>query len=294
MAKDKLIPEDFLDPEDIEELTSADKKIPGKVIKTDSKEIKKVEETPAFDEEFDYDDVAGIPQTEDDESEKPEEDSSEDDDLDSYEPYDDQNRLKERFEEFVERDDEFDLEHEQALKTKFKDYLKAPNITGKAKSLTGTSRIPAEAIDDSSDILEIEIDESQKKSDKKHRSTIITHKNSDDVIAYIEVICSCGNKTAIKLDYGEEDDFGIFQDTLKESSEDIFDDESLEEEFDPSDEEISEELEEDISNGEEFIAESGNLDKDAEVTDSELSEEANDPDEIDDTLESSGSEEEKE
>ncbi len=229
MAKDKLIPGDFLDPEDIENLTSADKKIPGKVLKSGSKEIKKVEDAPAFDEEFDYDDVAGIPKPNSEETDALDDDQSDDDNLDSYVPYDDQNRLKESFEEFIERDDDFDLAREQALKTKFKDYLKAPNISGKARGISGTNRIPSEAVEQSKEILEIEIDESQKKSDKKHRSTIITHKSADDVIEYIEVICSCGNKTAIKLDYGEQEDFGVFKDTLKESSEEMFDEEDQEE-----------------------------------------------------------------
>jgi hypothetical protein len=106
-------------------------------------------------------------------------------------------------EEYIEVDKTI-AEEEKQKKAKFKDFLYLPKIAGRKKGKYSTHLIPAEYLVEGSDTIEI-VDDYSNDSEEEHKETrIITNKNSEGEIISIEVHCSCGNKTVIRLDYDEE------------------------------------------------------------------------------------------
>jgi len=96
--------------------------------------------------------------------------------------------------QFSEEVDYKGIEQEM-LRSKFKDYLQIKKISGKRKSAYSTSFIPSEKVIEKNEVVEI-YDESYL-YDKP--SMVITHRNSSGEIALIEVQCSCGKRTIIKI-----------------------------------------------------------------------------------------------
>ena len=98
--------------------------------------------------------------------------------------------------------DEYEMLTEDVLKKKFKDYLQIKNISGTNSEIPHSSRIPAEKVRYSGVTMEI-LDDPTLTDEQKH-STVYVHKNENDEIEIIEVVCSCGKKTFISLKTTEE------------------------------------------------------------------------------------------
>lgn len=98
--------------------------------------------------------------------------------------------------------EEYEKPTEEILKKKFKDYLQIKNITGTKSDIPHSSRIPSEKVKDSGVMMEI-LDDPAISDEQKH-STVYVHKNENDEIEVIEVVCSCGKKTFISIHPHEE------------------------------------------------------------------------------------------
>lgn len=164
-----------------------------------------------FGEEFDKDDVVNSrPGTDEDEYDEDEDEYDEegyeneelpDVDINSILNYDEERRKSDHFEkEFLT--DEEDNSNDEILQKNFKDYLVARKISGKLEGIGSDARIPSERIIESGKKVEISDDPSHiVKGDKK--TTIVVQRNEDGEITNIEVLCSCGEKTTIALDFGD-------------------------------------------------------------------------------------------
>ncbi|MCL5991198.1 MAG: hypothetical protein M1419_03750 [Bacteroidetes bacterium] len=107
-------------------------------------------------------------------------------------------RKEKSFSNLIKGDpDDYDKPTEEVLKKKFKDYLQIKTISGVESDMPHSSRIPAEKVRDSGVMMEI-LDDPAITDEQKH-STVYVHKNENDEIEIIEVICSCGKKTFISL-----------------------------------------------------------------------------------------------
>ncbi|TAL68970.1 MAG: hypothetical protein EPN82_08650 [Bacteroidetes bacterium] len=107
-------------------------------------------------------------------------------------------RKEKNFSNLIKGDpEEYEKPTDEVLKKKFKDYLQIKNITGRQTDIPHSSRIPAEKVTDSGVMMEI-LDDPAMKDDEKH-SSVFVHKNDNDEIEIIEVVCSCGKKTFISL-----------------------------------------------------------------------------------------------
>ncbi|MBI5325542.1 MAG: hypothetical protein HZB41_09790 [Ignavibacteriae bacterium] len=93
--------------------------------------------------------------------------------------------------------EEYEKPTDEILKKKFKDFLQIKNLTGSNTDIPHSSRIPAEKVTDSGVMMEI-LDDPAMKDEEKH-SSVFVHKNENDEIEIIEVVCSCGKKTYISL-----------------------------------------------------------------------------------------------
>lgn len=95
-------------------------------------------------------------------------------------------------------DDEYNEQAE--LQKNFKDFLILRKISGSQKSLSNKNKLPSDAIKISNEIIEIQSLNDVQENEHK-ASHIITHKDNQGNIKTIEVICQCGVRTVIKLEY---------------------------------------------------------------------------------------------
>ena len=122
-------------------------------------------------------------------------------DVESISNYSDEVRKQNLFQLEYEQEEEPD-EESIRLQNNFMDFLVLKNIAGRKKGFSYLNRIPSDALVDTGDVTEI-IDYNEDGSEHKG-STIMIHKNNNEEISHIEVICTCGQRTLIKLDYEEE------------------------------------------------------------------------------------------
>jgi hypothetical protein len=104
--------------------------------------------------------------------------------------------------------DEFSREQEELRKKQgFKDFLIASEISGKTTGVPHSKYIPSEFIVNSGNIVEISQDALEEAESETHSpkpATVIVRKNPEGEIISIIVECSCGEKTTIMLETGEE------------------------------------------------------------------------------------------
>lgn len=162
-----------------------------------------IEEDP-FGDEFDREDVVNTKISVEDDSDS--DDQLPDVDVDSILNYDEEKRKTDYFENQFSSENE-DKANEDILQNNFRDFLVVKKITGRFEGIGSDSRIPSERIVDSGKKIEISDDPNHEvKSDKK--TTIAVHRNENGDISFIEVICSCGEKTTIELEFGDSDTSG--------------------------------------------------------------------------------------
>ena len=157
-----------------------------------------VDNQSPFSEEFDKDSVVNKPQAES------KQEVMTDEELIEALTLTDDIRKEKNFSNLIKGDpDDYEKPTDEILKNKFKDYLQIKNITGGQTDIPHSSRIPAEKVTDSGVTMEI-LDDPASKDEEKH-SSVFVHKNENDEIEIIEVVCSCGKKTFISLkNTGEE------------------------------------------------------------------------------------------
>lgn len=99
---------------------------------------------------------------------------------------------------------------EEQLRQRFRDFLIAPEISGTHRTVSASKRIPAERITDSGEIVEVS-QEIHDEEDHHSESSVVVHRNDANEITGIEILCSCGRRTTIRLENDPEhgqDDFG--------------------------------------------------------------------------------------
>lgn len=92
---------------------------------------------------------------------------------------------------------------EQRLQKSFKDFLIVPEIGGSQHTYNSNRRIPAEKTVDSGQVVEIAKDSAL--DDSPHdQNSVLVHRNTNNEITHIEIACTCGRKTIIRLESDNE------------------------------------------------------------------------------------------
>ncbi len=101
--------------------------------------------------------------------------------------------------EFVPEDFTPDREIERK-EAAFKDFLILKRISGELKRKHKTDLIPKDIVQESGETVIIEIPPEE----EEHENTkLLVHRNDDQEIEKIELVCSCGKKHIIKFLYEE-------------------------------------------------------------------------------------------
>lgn len=87
---------------------------------------------------------------------------------------------------------------EERLKLLFRDFLIAPEISGSTRSYSANHRIPAEKVTDRGEVVEVARDPID--SNTHEEGTVLVHRDDDNMITRIEIVCSCGKRTIVKLE----------------------------------------------------------------------------------------------
>lgn len=160
-----------------------------------------------FEEEFNSDDVVNKNDEDDNNYSDSKNENESDFDLDNLLNYDEEDRKSDSFESLYE-DSYFTRSETERLSSNFKDFLELPRIAQGKPSKTKGNHIPSENLIIRKD--KIEITDENLGNDK--RSTVLINRNEVGEIVGIEVLCTCGEKTIIKLEYEDDD-----QDTPNDS-----------------------------------------------------------------------------
>ncbi len=91
------------------------------------------------------------------------------------------------------------------LRSKFKDFIELPTISGNAGNSTHGNLIPSELVKKSGRKLQIS-DEPPFSDIEEKASSVVVNRNEYGEIESIEVYCKCGERTIIRLDYVDEED----------------------------------------------------------------------------------------
>lgn len=95
---------------------------------------------------------------------------------------------------------------EKRLKLLFRDFLIAPEISGSSRSYSANHRIPAEKVTDRGEVIEVARDPID---DETHEDgTVLVHRDDDNMITRIEIVCSCGKRTIVRLEDDGSDNAG--------------------------------------------------------------------------------------
>lgn len=95
---------------------------------------------------------------------------------------------------------------EEKRQKDFRDIIEYRKISGRTRGLKHTNVIPTTNIINKNDSIEIHDVHGFAPDEHALPSQIITHLNENGEISVIEVLCNCGNRTIIKLDYGKEEE----------------------------------------------------------------------------------------
>ena len=115
---------------------------------------------------------------------------------------DDDLRKELSFRNYNTREEEESMTDQEILRQNFKDFLILRNISGELSGISHTNKIPEDKIRDTNKSIVIEDDPNISETDeKKHSSSVVLYRNELEEIEYIEVMCSCGQKTVIEFDY---------------------------------------------------------------------------------------------
>jgi hypothetical protein len=92
---------------------------------------------------------------------------------------------------------------DEELKYKFKDYLIHKEISGTKRGYPHGTYIPSDMVEDTGKVVEVSREEQPEKQEDHDKNSILIHRNTDNEIESIEIICSCGKQTIVKLNYDD-------------------------------------------------------------------------------------------
>ena len=99
---------------------------------------------------------------------------------------------------------EFSRDHEDArLQDSFADFMRLNAITGRSVAPSQSSILSAEFVVDNKQKIEVLKDETVRPDVDNTPLTILAHRDENDDLRALEVICSCGKHATIALDYEE-------------------------------------------------------------------------------------------
>ncbi len=161
-----------------------------------------IENNP-FEEEFDREDVVNRYNQDDEDNNKKSTKNSKEVDIDSLLKYSEEDYLNRKFKDEFSNDNFTDspTDEELLLKKNFKDFLILPHISGKNTGVTSTNRIPGENVRNDSGYIEISDEIPDESNHNSGSSTMLINRNSRNEITSIEILCKCGERTVINLDY---------------------------------------------------------------------------------------------
>ncbi len=105
-------------------------------------------------------------------------------------------------------DDDFDIEQysrekESERKQKeFLDFSDLEEIAGTLKGVPRSSRIPAEIVRDGGGTIEV-IAEHNHDEENGEEPQILVHRTAEGEVRLVEIICTCGKKIKLQLQYTE-------------------------------------------------------------------------------------------
>ncbi len=95
---------------------------------------------------------------------------------------------------------------EQRLVSAFADFLKLKDISGTQQSQATKSVLKAEDVIDTPTSVEVMKDDTLNPHDHSTPMTFLVHRDEHNDIRSIEVLCSCGKRAVLALDYEESPD----------------------------------------------------------------------------------------
>ncbi|HPI19973.1 MAG TPA: hypothetical protein PKY56_06335 [Candidatus Kapabacteria bacterium] len=162
----------------------------------------KIENNP-FEEEFNRDDVVNRYNQDDEDNNKKRNNNSKEVDIDALLKYSEEDYLNRKFKDEFSNDNFIDIptDEELLLKKNFKDFLILPNISGKDSGIANSNRIPGENVKQDMGFIEISDEIPGETNHNSGNSTMLINRNSRNEITSIEILCKCGERTVINLDY---------------------------------------------------------------------------------------------
>ncbi len=162
----------------------------------------KIENNP-FEEEFNRDDVVNRYNQNDENNDKTSPNNSKEINIDVLLKYSEEDYLTRKFKDEFSNDSitSTPTDEELLLKKNFKDFLILPNISGKLSGIANSNRIPSENVKQDTGFIEISDDMPDETNHNSGNSTMLINRNSRNEITSIEILCKCGERTVINLDY---------------------------------------------------------------------------------------------
>lgn len=102
---------------------------------------------------------------------------------------------------------------EQRLVHEFSDYLNVGEISGNKRGFRSGSVISGKHVIKSDNKIEIVKTDGLHDGHESEPMTVLLYRDEHNEITSIEVMCSCGKKTAIKLEYVESSDEELYGDS---------------------------------------------------------------------------------
>lgn len=91
-------------------------------------------------------------------------------------------------------------DYQQNLSESFQDFLVLKDFSGSSVSHSDSSRIPFELLKNSGRTIQIDDDPAFLEKHALDNSTILLHRDENNYINRIEVVCSCGERTVIDIE----------------------------------------------------------------------------------------------
>ncbi|MGA2296150.1 MAG: hypothetical protein ABSG15_01200 [FCB group bacterium] len=91
---------------------------------------------------------------------------------------------------------------EEELQNNFKDFMQLKKISGTASGMPHIGRIPSDQLVETDKTIEITDIPGYEEMEKP--SSVYLHKGENNEIEVIEITCTCGRKTFLRLDFDEQ------------------------------------------------------------------------------------------
>lgn len=93
---------------------------------------------------------------------------------------------------------------EERMKREFQDYLILKELAGNNRGVPTGARVASSLVNTTSTVVEIATPEFHEEHDSGS-STVVLHKNEHGEITQIEILCSCGKKNVVHLEYTDNE-----------------------------------------------------------------------------------------